>query len=75
MVNCGSLIAEVNDVVDTGSNGYKFIKLNTGMDAVTWPSLYGSWHPIIVLNRVKEAEEIINYAVVGHCCETGDLFT
>mgnify|MGYP007088256918 CR=1 FL=1 len=35
MVNCGSLIAEVNDVVDTGSNGSKFIKLNTGMDAVT----------------------------------------
>lgn len=49
MANCGSLIAEVNDVVNTGAKGHSFIKLNTGMDAITWPSLYGSRHPIVTV--------------------------
>lgn len=76
VANCGSLVAEVNDVVDTGSKGHRFIKANTGMDALTRPSLYGSRHPIISIPLSSDEDRpILDYAVVGHCCETGDLFT
>ena len=45
------------------------------MDAVTRPSLYGSRHPIVTVPKNEKESQIIEYAVVGHCCETGDLFT
>jgi len=70
--NCGSLICDVDDITDTGADGYQFLKLNTGMDALTRPALYASEHPIIVLN---ESEETCDYVVCGHCCESGDVFT
>ena len=70
--NCGTLIAEVDDVVDTGENGYDFLKLNTGMDTITRPALYGSEHPIIILN---DSENTKDYVICGHCCESGDVFT
>uniref|UniRef100_A0A7S4JN85 Diaminopimelate decarboxylase n=1 Tax=Paramoeba aestuarina TaxID=180227 RepID=A0A7S4JN85_9EUKA len=78
MTNSGSLIASINDVVNTGDEGFKFIKLNTGMDSLTRPALYGARHAIIVVpekedeQRQKQIEDIV---IVGHCCETGDLFT
>ena len=70
--NCGTLIAEVDDVVDTGENGYDFLKLNTGMDTITRPALYGSEHPIVVLN---DSDKTKDYVICGHCCESGDVFT
>lgn len=76
IANCGSLISEIVDIVNTGSNGYTFIKLNTGMDANTRPSLYGARHPLIVVGREEQnPNEVQEYVVVGHCCESGDLFT
>lgn len=33
---------------------------------------YGAQHPIVVLN---EASTVSRYVVVGHCCESGDLFS
>lgn len=47
--NSASLVTEVIDVVDTGEDGYDFIKVNAGMTEVTRPSLYGAQHPIIVI--------------------------
>jgi len=70
--NCGSLICEVDDITDTGADGYTFLKLNTGMDTITRPALYASEHPIIVLNDSAETED---YVICGHCCESGDMFT
>jgi diaminopimelate decarboxylase len=52
MVNSGSILCEVDDLVDTGKDGFKFLKINTGMDAITRPSLYGARHPIVVVPRV-----------------------
>jgi diaminopimelate decarboxylase len=37
-----------------------------------WTVRYGAQHPIVVL---KESDEKADYVVVGHCCESGDLFT
>ncbi len=76
IANCGSLISEIVDIVDTGEKGYTFLKLDTGMDANTRPSLYGARHPLIVVPKNRETNGVEKeYVVVGHCCESGDLFT
>ncbi len=72
VANAGVLIARVDDVVDTGSQGFKFLKLDTGMNDILRPSLYGAQHPIAVLSTSTEQ---VDYVVVGHNCESGDLLT
>lgn len=70
--NAGILLSRVEDLVDTGKEGYNFLKLDTGMNDILRPSLYGAEHPIAVLSDSKQTEE---YVVVGHNCESGDLLT
>jgi diaminopimelate decarboxylase len=76
IATCGSIISEIVDIVNTGNNGHEFLKLDTGMDTNTRPSLYGSRHPLIVIPSTKDTiPQDKEYVVVGHCCESGDLFT
>jgi diaminopimelate decarboxylase len=42
------------------------------MTEVLRPSLYGAQHPIVIH---KDNAETSKYIVVGHCCESGDLFS
>jgi diaminopimelate decarboxylase len=74
LANSCSLVTTVQDVVNTGKAGYRFLKLDAGMTEILRPALYASQHPIIVLPK-KETGEIVSYVVVGHCCESGDLLT
>lgn len=73
--NSGAVVASVIDVVDTGKEGYSFIKTDTGMTEILRPSMYGSQHPIIVVPRVEQERPAKDYLVVGHCCESGDILT
>ncbi|MCB1179860.1 MAG: diaminopimelate decarboxylase, partial [Leptospiraceae bacterium] len=75
IANCGAILSEVMDKIHTGKKGYEFLKLNTGMDANTRPSLYGSRHPMITVAKSGEQGEIKDFVIIGHCCESGDLFT
>jgi diaminopimelate decarboxylase len=72
--NAGTLLARVQDIVSTGNNGYTFLKLDSGMTEVTRPTMYGAKHPMVVLNE-NNSSETAEYVVVGHCCESGDIFT
>ena len=72
VAEAGVLLATVDDIVDTGLDGYQFMKLNTGMNDFMRPALYGAQHPIEVLNNATERQD---YVVVGHCCESTDLLT
>lgn len=77
VVNAGTLITKIIDKKDTGPRGYKFLVVNGGMTEILRPSLYGAQHPLVVVPRIAsnsltEAEE---YAVSGHCCESGDMLT
>ncbi|MCP4738250.1 MAG: diaminopimelate decarboxylase, partial [Bosea sp.] len=68
--------ATVTDVVDTGSEGYTFAKVDTGMTEFLRPNLYGAQHPIGLFPSDPEAErEEIDVLVAGHCCESGDMMT
>jgi diaminopimelate decarboxylase len=71
VANAGCVVATCIDVVDTGAEGYRFAKLDTGMTEITRPSLYGAQHPITVLAE-RDAAPVV---FVGPCCESGDILT
>lgn len=74
VANAGSVLARIQDIVDTGEDGYTFYKLDCGMTEILRPSLYGSQHPIAILGEAPSPrrQPVI---VVGHCCESGDILT
>jgi len=74
IANACAILSRVHDVVDTGAQGYRFLKLDTGMTEILRPSLYGAQHPIHLLQN-KPADEMEPVIVVGHCCESGDILT
>jgi diaminopimelate decarboxylase len=72
VANAGYVVATCTDVVDTGRDGYRFAKLDTGMPEITRPSLYGAQHPIWVLAEGRPDADVV---FVGPCCESGDILT
>jgi diaminopimelate decarboxylase len=72
VARAGAVVATCVDVVDTGRQGYLFAKLDTGMNEVTRPSLYGAQHPVDVLAKDRQVAEVV---FVGPCCESGDILT
>jgi len=67
-----SVIAKVDDVIDTWNKWYKFIRTTTGMTEMPRVSMYGVQQPIHILNDSETQSE---YVVIGHCCESWDLLT
>ncbi|MEC9227310.1 MAG: diaminopimelate decarboxylase [Verrucomicrobiota bacterium] len=74
LANAGALLSVVQDIVSTGTDGYEFLKLNTGMTEMLRPSIYGSQHPIYILPS-EATSEMRDYMIAGHCCESGDILT
>jgi len=64
------LLAQVTAVKQTPK--YNFIILDTGFNHLVRPAMYGSYHPIKVLNNNKATQPTV---VGGYCCESGDVFT
>jgi diaminopimelate decarboxylase len=76
VANAGLILAEIIDVVDTGADGYRFLKVDSGMTELLRPALYGAQHPLEVVAHGRVAtEETDDYVVAGHCCESGDILT
>lgn len=74
LANACSVLCTVQDIVSTGSAGYEFLKLNTGMTEILRPSIYGAQHPIHIL-QAEPAAQTRAYTISGHCCESGDILT
>lgn len=72
VAHAGVLLARVVDIVDTGAEGHTFLRLDTGMNDIIRPSMYGAHHAIEVLSDTEDKRD---YVVVGHNCETGDILT
>ena len=76
VANAGAVICTVMDVVDTGSNGMNFIKVDSGMTEVLRPSHYGAQQPMTLVKADGTlAAADTEYVVAGHCCESGDILT
>ena len=68
--DAGILLTRVNTVKITPFK--KFVGVDAGFNTLIRPAMYGSYHPIVVANRLGSAEEEI-YDVAGPLCESGDL--
>jgi diaminopimelate decarboxylase len=72
VAHAGTLLAEIVDIVDTGAEGFTFLRTNTGMNDFLRPTLHGAQHTLRVLNSAKKQ---VPYVVVGHNCESSDILT
>lgn len=66
----GVILARVNQIKD--KNGTVFVGLETGMNSLIRPALYGSYHEIVNLTRLHEKPAITAH-IVGPICESGDI--
>jgi len=70
VATAGVLLARVTQTKVKGPVCY--VGLNTGMNSLLRPALYGAHHEIVNLTRLDEAPSI-TADVVGPICETGDV--
>ena len=73
VANSCLLLTQINDIVDTGKEGYNFIKTDASMTELLRPMIYGAKHPVRILGKGEKTNT--DYVVVGCCCESGDIFT
>jgi diaminopimelate decarboxylase len=64
------LLTTVNTVKTTPYK--KFIGVDAGFNTLVRPTMYGSYHPIVIANKLGATEEV-KYDVAGPICESGDL--
>ncbi len=63
------LLTAVNTVKVTPSR--KFVGVDAGFNTLVRPTMYGSYHQILVANKLNAADKE-TYDVVGPICESGD---
>lgn len=63
------LLTTVNTVKVTPSK--KFVGVDAGFNTLVRPTMYGSYHPVLVANKLGAADKE-TYDVVGPICESGD---
>lgn len=59
VANSAILLSEVVDMVENSTpegDGFHFIKLNTGLNDITRPALYGAQHEIRIIKKSDVAE-------------------
>jgi diaminopimelate decarboxylase len=67
--DAGILLTTVNTVKITPSK--KFVGVDAGFNTLVRPTMYGSYHPILIANKLGAADKE-TYDVVGPICESGD---
>jgi diaminopimelate decarboxylase len=63
------LLTKVNTLKVTSSK--KFLGVDAGFNTLVRPTMYGSYHPILVANKLASPDKE-TYDVVGPICESGD---
>ncbi len=64
------LLTTVNTLKVTPA--HKYVGVDAGFNTLVRPTMYGSYHPILVANKLNAPEKEI-YDVAGPICESGDL--
>ncbi len=65
----GVILAKVTQCKEKGK--VKFVGIETGMNSLIRPSLYGAYHEIVNLSRLNEEKAGFAH-IVGPICESGD---
>ena len=69
VAQAGVLLTRVTQT--KGKGNVQYVGVNTGMNSLIRPALYGAYHDIANLSRLDEAADSL-VTVVGPICETGD---
>lgn len=69
VADCGVILAKVTQCKEKGK--VSFIGIETGMNSLVRPSLYGAYHEIVNLSRLDEDKTGFAH-IVGPICESGD---
>ena len=67
----GILLTKVEHLKVTDHKAFAVV--DAAMNDLLRPSIYGSWHDIIQINKNSSQEQSILYDIVGPICETGDF--
>lgn len=70
VAHSGVLLAKATQTKWKGKQGY--IGIETGMNSLIRPALYGAWHNIVNLSRLNDHTEY-TANIVGPMCESGDV--
>ena len=70
VASAGVLLARVTQVKHKGD--VNFVGIETGMNSLIRPALYGSYHEIVNLSKL-DAPKTMLANIVGPICETGDV--
>ncbi|MFH1127260.1 MAG: diaminopimelate decarboxylase [archaeon] len=68
--DAGVLLLEINTVEE---KNVPLIGVNGGFNTLVRPSFYGSYHEMVVCNRVESPDKK-EFMVAGNLCESGDVF-
>ncbi|MCS7120207.1 MAG: diaminopimelate decarboxylase [Nitrososphaerota archaeon] len=68
--DAGILLTMVNTLKKTPFRN--FIGVDAGFNILIRPAMYGSYHPIVVANKLNDPEEE-KYDIAGPLCESGDI--
>lgn len=69
VAEAGVILAKVTQTKDKA--GIKFVGIETGMNSLIRPGLYGAYHDIVNLSKL-DAPKTIVANIVGPICESGD---
>lgn len=64
------LLTRVVDIKETPER--RFASVDAGFNTLIRPAFYGSYHHVLVANKMGQMEEV-DYDVVGPICESGDF--
>jgi diaminopimelate decarboxylase/aspartate kinase len=70
VARAGALLARVTQIKHKGDR--TFVGVETGMNSLIRPALYGAWHQIVNLTRLDEPPTQVA-DIVGPICESGDV--
>jgi|HubBroStandDraft_3_1064219.scaffolds.fasta_scaffold08425_2 diaminopimelate decarboxylase/aspartate kinase len=70
VAQAGVLLARVTQVKRKGE--VSWVGVETGMNSLIRPALYGAYHAIVNLTRLDEPADMVAH-VVGPICESGDI--
>jgi diaminopimelate decarboxylase len=68
--DAGYLLTKVNTIKKTPFK--KYVGVDAGFNTLLRPTMYGSYHSVVVANRLSSPEDEI-YDLAGPICESGDL--
>ena len=65
------ILSQVNTIKETRTKNW--IGIDAGFNVLVRPTMYGSYHEVVVANKMEEKGKKLKYEIAGPICESGDV--